>query len=110
MIKIIHENNETNDMIQKEYNNTLQKVTNISDIIIDNLIESLIKLKENIPIIYLKDQLGSYYFNNHNELEIPTEDEQEDKDDLFNSLNSLQNIEENNIYEDLKQLINEIIF
>lgn len=107
MIKIIHEND---NMIQKEYNDILQKVTNISDSIIDNLIESLAKLKENIPIIYLKDQLGSYYFDDYNELEIPIEDEQEDKDDLFTLLNSLQNIEENNIYEDLKQLINEIIF
>ena len=107
MIKIIHEND---NMSQKEYNDILQKVTNISDSIIDNLIELLAKLKENIPIIYLKDQLGLYYFNNYNELEIPIEDEQEDKDDLFTLLNSLQNIEENNIYEDLKQLINEIIF
>lgn len=107
MIKIIHEND---NMIQKEYNDILQKVTNISDSIIDNLIESLAKLKENIPIIYLKDRLGSYYFDDYNELEIPIEDEQEDKDDLFTLLNSLQNIKENNIYEDLKQLINEIIF
>ena len=110
MIKIIHENNENDNMIQKEYNDVLQKIINTSDIIIDDLIESLIKLKDNIPVIYLKDQLGSYYFNNQNELEIPTEDEQEDRDHLFNSLNSLQNTEENDIYEDLKQLISEIIF
>lgn len=109
MIQIINENfNESEKDIESLYDKQYTKINERVDLVIDKLVDSLNKLRNNLTISYLKDELGDWYFDNHNSLEIPDESDDEsimERTELIKSLKRIENRSDDTIDDDLNYMI-----
>ena len=106
MIKIINEDIEHKDEILKDYNEQFVRIDSEANNAIDVFIERLTRLKNNITITYLKDEIGAWNFNAQDNLDIP--EENEEKDEIIKSIARIKEMSDENIREEIDYIIRNI--
>ena len=106
MIKIINEDIEHKDEILKDYDEQFVRIDSEANNAIDVFIERLTRLKNNITITYLKDEIGAWNFNAQDNLDIP--EENEEKDEIIKSIARIKEMSDENIREEIDYIIRNI--
>ena len=106
MIRILKENNNLSDKeINAKFDKQKERVNLLANNIVDDLIESIYKMKEYCALEIIQDYIPKFYFDKNNNFEVIDEDDIEERMEQINSINELENMSDDSIIDELKDII-----